>query len=181
MKKRNLKSDIMNHLSISLRLIALVSITALWSCSGTDSREEQVNKPAIDSTLAYYGDTITMENAISVSDVVKTLGEKDSMHMKVTGKIVSVCQKKGCWMEMDLGNDKSMRVTFKDYAFFVPKDASGKTCYLEGYAHIDTTSVEELKHYAHDAGQSKEEIEKITAPEIDLSFEAKGVIIKNEK
>jgi hypothetical protein len=160
--------------------LIITSVFMIYGC-GSSNQTENPNKPVIDSTLAYYGDTITMENTIPVTEVMKTMAGKDSMPMKVKGKIVDVCQKKGCWMEMDLGNNQSMRVTFKDYAFFVPKDAPGKTCYLEGYAHIDTTSVEELKHYAHDAGQSKEEIEKITEPEIELSFEAKGVIIKNEK
>ena len=40
------------------------------------------------------------------------------------------------------------------------------------------TSVEELKHYAEDAGETQEVIDAITEPEISLAFEAKGVIIK---
>ena len=72
-----------------------------------------------------------------------------------------------------------MRVTFKDYAFFVPKDASGKTVIMDGYAYKNVTTVAELRHYAEDAGKPKEEIEKITEPESELVFEAHGVIIKN--
>lgn len=81
-------------------------------------------------------------------------------------------------MTMNIGNDKTMQVKFKDYAFFVPKDASGKTVFIEGVAFTDTTSVQELQHYAEDGGKSKEEIAKITEPEISVSFEAHGVIIK---
>jgi hypothetical protein len=35
-----------------------------------------------------------------------------------------------------------------------------------------------LRHYAHDAGKSKEEIEKITEPQTSWTFEAVGVLIK---
>ncbi|MNY81520.1 hypothetical protein D3C86_2231200 [compost metagenome] len=71
-----------------------------------------------------------------------------------------------------------MRVVFKDYAFFVPKDIAGKTVVFEGEAKKTTSSVEHLRHYAQDAGQSKEEIAKITEPKDELTFVAEGVIVK---
>jgi hypothetical protein len=48
---------------------------------------------------------------------------------------------------------------------------------VEGRAFREVLSVETLRHYAEDAGKSKEEIEAITAPETRLSFEANGVLI----
>jgi len=129
---------------------------------------------------SHFGDSISPDGAIAAAQVAEQLKGKDSLALKVSGIINSVCQKKGCWMEMEIGDGKTMRVTFKDYAFFVPKDASGKVAIVEGYVYNDTISVEELRHYAEDAGQSKEEIEKITAPEVEISFEARGVIIENE-
>jgi hypothetical protein len=80
-------------------------------------------------------------------------------------------------LNIDLGNNQSMMVRFKDYAFFVPKDASGRKTVVEGRAFREVLSVETLRHYAEDAGKSKEEIEAITAPETRLSFEANGVLI----
>ena len=125
-----------------------------------------------------YGDTITAEGAIPSTEILSRMEGKDSMPMKVTGTITEVCQKKGCWMHMDAGNGKMMRVGFRDYAFFIPKNASGKTAILEGYAFVDTTSVADLRHYAEDAGASKDSIEKITQPEVELNFDASGVIIR---
>ena len=81
-------------------------------------------------------------------------------------------------MNLAIGNGETMRVTFKDYGFFVPKDCSGKTAIVQGKAYMDTTTVEMLKEYAKDDGKSEEEIAKITAPEIEMVFEAEGVIIK---
>jgi hypothetical protein len=82
-------------------------------------------------------------------------------------------------MLIDKGDGTTMRVKFKDYGFFVPKDCAGKTAIMEGRAFFRTVSVDELKHYAEDAGKSKEEIEKIKEPQKALAFEAEGVILKD--
>ncbi|OFY87038.1 MAG: DUF4920 domain-containing protein [Bacteroidetes bacterium RIFCSPLOWO2_12_FULL_35_15] len=129
------------------------------------------------ASLQYFGDTITQDGAIAADQLAAQMQGKDSLKVKLTATIADVCQKKGCWMNLNLGNDQTMKVSFKDYAFFVPKDAAGKNTVIEGVAFTDTTSIADLKHYAEDAGKSKEEIEKITQPEINIGFEAHGVII----
>jgi hypothetical protein len=127
-----------------------------------------------------FGATITEANSVEASKVVALLKDKKSVEVKLKGTIIQTCKKKGCWMEMDLGNGKKMRVKFKDYAFFVPKDASahGKTAIIEGVATKETIDVKTLRHYAKDAGKSEAEIAKITQTEDELTFEANGVIIK---
>jgi hypothetical protein len=127
---------------------------------------------------AYFGKQIDEHGAITMKELLIKMKGQDALPVKVTGKIVESCKVKGCWMTIDHGNGSAMRVKFKDYAFFVPKDSEGKTAIIEGTAMMKTTSVEELKHYALDAGKSKEEIEAITQPESQLIFEAEGVILK---
>jgi len=154
-------------------LAALFLLGIFGSCSHP-AKEENTEK----TNFSYYGDTITEENAKEATQLASLMGDKGKMDVKITGKISDVCQRKGCWMDVDLGNNQTMKVRFKDYGFFVPKDAAGKTFIMEGEAFHDTVSVAQLRHYAEDAGKTKEEIEKITEPEINLNFEAKGVIIK---
>ena len=97
---------------------------------------------------------------------------------KLEGQILSTCPMKGCWMRMSVEQD-TILVRFKDYGFFVPKSgAEGKSAIVNGNISVDTLSVAQLKHYAEDAGKSKEEISFITQPEITISFLADGVIIK---
>ena len=81
---------------------------------------------------------------------------------------------------MDLPNGESMRVTFKDYGFFVPTNSQGFPIVMEGVATLSQTDVETLKHYAEDQGKSKEEVEAITAPKKEITFEATGVVIKEK-
>lgn len=127
----------------------------------------------------HFGATITADNALAYDEVMEKMANTDSMSMKVTGKVKEVCQKKGCWMTLvsDQPGYPEMRVTFKDYAFFMPKNLSGKRVVVDGFARVETTSVEVLRHYAEDAKKSPEEIAAITEPKREVSFEAAGVLI----
>lgn len=78
----------------------------------------------------------------------------------VTATAEQVCQKKGCWMILKEG-ETAIRVTFKDYGFFVPKEILGKTVTVEGLLEEKVVSEKEERHYAKDAGKSKAEIAKI--------------------
>jgi hypothetical protein len=127
----------------------------------------------------YYGEKITEDGAVAASEVPALMKKKKEVTLKVKGKIVKTCVKKGCWMSVDLGNGQKMTVKFKDYAFFVPKTgAEGLDVVFEGVARKEVRSVAELKHYAEDGGKSKEEIESIKKPSDEITFEAKGVIIR---
>ncbi|QMW04352.1 DUF4920 domain-containing protein [Spirosoma foliorum] len=128
--------------------------------------------------VSYHGKKITEKGAIPATQLAAKMTDKTEMPAKVEGTVESVCKVKGCWMKVKTGDGQTMRVTFKDYGFFVPKDIVGKTVVVEGLAETSTTPVADLRHYAHDAGKSKEEIEKITEPEKALTFVADGVIVK---
>jgi hypothetical protein len=55
------------------------------------------------------------------------------------GKVQRACSRKGCWMEIGEGED-ACRITFKDYAFFVPTDSAGAHAKIQG--RLDTREVE---------------------------------------
>lgn len=128
----------------------------------------------------YYGDSITADGAMNIADFVKATEGKDSLDAKVSCEIITSCQKKGCWMDVKLADGSPMKVRFKDYGFFVPTNGlEGKHAIMQGHAVKEVTDVASLKHYAEDAGQSPEEIAKITEPETSWSFTADGVIIRD--
>lgn len=96
----------------------------------------------------------------------------------VSGEILDVCPKKGCWMNVKVNTD-TVFVKFKDYGFFVPKTGiQGKKVLMTGEIFKDTISVERLKHYAEDAKKSRTEIDLITEPEYKINMIAKGVAIE---
>ncbi len=113
-----------------------------------------------------------VKNATEIPGLLKSQTEINNI--TITGNIDAVCQAKGCWLTMSVGSEK-MTVKFKDYAFFMPKDCSGKKATMTGKAFMKEVSVEEQKHLAKDAGKSKKEIKKIKAPITEYYFEASGV------
>ncbi|MFB0945405.1 MAG: ribosomal protein S4E [Spirosomataceae bacterium] len=120
-----------------------------------------------------FGEKIKAKGAVAVDEI-----STDSDNVKITGEVESVCVVKGCWMKLKLADGKTMRVTFKDYGFFVPMDIVGKEVVMEGNAKVKETSVEDLQHYAKDAGKSADEIAKITEGTKEMAFEATGVLVK---
>jgi len=109
----------------------------------------------------------------------KNMKAGDTVNSKMKGKIIDVCSAKGCWMKLDMDGKNEVMVKFKDYGFFMPLDAKGDVV-INGKAFVTETPIEELRHYAEDAGKSKEEIEAITAPKLEYRFEADGVLLKTK-
>lgn len=130
---------------------------------------------------ALFGDKFETKKVLSNKEMLKkykTLKKGDSVAVKFKSNIKDVCKKKGCWMQMDLTENKESFVRFKDYGFFVPLNADNSEAIVNGVAYIDVVTVEELKHYAKDGGKSQAEINKITKPEVTYAFKATGVLIK---
>lgn len=126
-----------------------------------------------------FGTGVVAGDILPIAKMESAMGDKSIADLKVTGEVVAVCKKKGCWMTLKMPSGEPIRVTFKDYAFFMPMDIVGKKVALDGIAKKQTISVETLRHYAEDAHQSAEEVAKITDPKKELAFEAKGVVILN--
>lgn len=164
------------------KILLIASAAFLFSCGNTEQKPEEVKEIIKEVTveITKHGIDISEEGAITTTEFLAEFEGNEWLETKITGSIEEVCSKKGCWMVMDLGDGKDMRVTFKDYEFFVPLDAAGKQTTIKGTATMDTTTVEMLKHYASDAGDSQEEIDAITEPEFNYAFEAVGVIVKEE-
>ena len=114
-----------------------------------------------------------------MSALATALGSRDSAQVKLVGKASAVCQAKGCWMTLPTANGQQMRVRFRDYAFFVPKDLSGHEVVVSGWAHRSTVSKVELQHYAKDAGKTDQQVAAITQDEQQVTFLADGVLVRN--
>jgi hypothetical protein len=139
-------------------------------------------KPANAPTLAYasFGDKIFADKALSKEQAYnkyKNLKPGDSVSVTFKTTINDVCKKKGCWMMLQLPEQKEAFVKFKDYAFFVPLNADGQEAIVSGKAFVSERTVAQLRHYAKDGGKSEDEISKITEPETTYGFLADGVLI----
>lgn len=159
-------------------LLASLIILSLFACKSKTSTPVA----STDFTGEHYeGEAFTKADVMMYDDLLKKM-KKDggAEKIQVKGRIDAVCQAKGCWMTMvsDTPGQDTMFVKFKDYGFFMPKDLGGQDVIMRGDAYYEETSVDELRHYAEDEGQSEEEIMKITEPLVELKFLAEGVIFK---
>jgi len=68
-------------------------------------------------------------------------------------RVAQVCQKKGCFFIAQEG-PHAVRVSFKDYGFFVPTDIGGRTVPLAGERMRHEVSAERAAHYNADAGDA---------------------------
>lgn len=125
----------------------------------------------------HFGEVTTAVGAVDLASLPALLKDEDTADVKVLAKVVDVCPKKGCWMQLQTADQSTVFVKFKDYGFFVPTEIIGKTVVVDAEAKAVTTSVEELRHYAEDAKKSKEEIAAINAPKKEIRLTATGVLV----
>ena len=145
-------------MKLNLLLLFLALLTS-YSCSKPSTYINYGNE--IDTSLKFHGN---IDNNFDLKNI--------------SGQIIDVCPKKGCWMNVKVGSD-TVFVKFKDYNFFVPKSGiEGKNILMTGRIFRDSISVERLRHYAEDAKKTREEIELIVEPEYKINMIAEGVAIK---
>jgi hypothetical protein len=68
---------------------------------------------------------------------------------KVKARIAKVCQKKGCFF-IAQQDQHILRVSFRDYSFFIPTDSSGKTVILAGELVQKEVSPKQAAHFKAD-------------------------------
>lgn len=148
----------------------------LAACGGTEKTTEK--KEILKLGKAYGPVAVDTAKAISVEEMLEAYkGKSADMEFTILAPIEEVCQAAGCWINIDKGNGETFMVRFKDH-FTIPVETKiGSKAFLHGVAYMDTVSVEMLRHFAEDAGKSKEEIEKITKPEFEMGFEADGIVL----
>ena len=94
---------------------------------------------------------------------------------KIKGKVVEVCKAMGCWAKIQKEDGTTIMIKVKDHEFAMPLDIVGKIVLAEGSAELKETSVKMLKHYAEDAGKSKEVVDNIKDPKKEMIMTIKGV------
>ncbi|HZH69081.1 MAG TPA: DUF4920 domain-containing protein [Flavobacteriaceae bacterium] len=165
------------------KIFFAIALGALLFACKSNKEEQTPTTETHPAEVAYavFGDEITQDGAITkeeMTQIYARLQPGDTITTKFKTTINEVCQMKGCWMKLELEGDKEAMVKFKDYKFFVPKNAAGDEVIVEGKAFVKESTVSELKHYAEDAGESEAAIDQINESEKTFAFEAHGVLLK---
>ena len=135
--------------------------------------------PAAQAT-AHFGGPLSAAAAIPAATLISDPTKFNGKTVKVSGQVGAVCQAKGCWMTLGTGQpgEPTMRVSFKDYGFFVPRDSLGHQAVVEGQFAIRTMPVAEAQHYEEDAVKAGQKPVQVTKPQEVLAMVATGVEMK---
>ncbi|MCW3090778.1 MAG: hypothetical protein JWP81_1847 [Ferruginibacter sp.] len=123
-----------------------------------------------------FGIKTTVDGAINADELTTVLAAKPEAVVKVKGKVIEVCKAEGCWLKMQTANGPMM-IKMKDHSFMVPLSMNQKNIVAQGTATYKETSVEMLRHYAQDAGKTKEEIAAIKEPKKEITMQVTGILV----
>jgi hypothetical protein len=168
-------------MKLNTKILLIALVTSLAACQKTGVVSQKTTYELVGeakSVPGNYGDVVKEAGVVTPAILLQKVETSGTFTGKVSGQIKEVCTSKGCWFVMELPNGSSMRVTFKDYGFFIPTNSQGFPITIDGIATLTETDVKTLRHYAEDQGKSKEEVEAITAPKKEITFEASGALIK---
>lgn len=119
-----------------------------------------------------FGAALSLSAPIHLRDVVRRPEAYVDRPVLVRARVYDVCQRRGCWMVLR-DEDSEVRVTFKDYGFFVPRDCTGQLAYVEGRVTSELLDEETARHYA---GESlRDDPGRIDGPQRIVALEATGV------
>lgn len=131
----------------------VVLLAGAAACSSTPAAAPQPAASAPAATgewgngTVHRGAPFTVAADTELSQVLAEPAKFAGQTVKTTGTVARACAKKGCWMELQTASgDKGMRVSFKDYAFFVPLDSQGARAVVEGVVEVKTLSAEDAAH-----------------------------------
>ena len=117
--------------------LSLLAITSMLLCgiaraqSGQAAQVTQAGAPLSGSPLL---------DPAAATELFQSLAATDTVQTGFRAKVLEVCQMKGCWMRVELDQEETVMVRFKDYGFFVPKDIAGSEVWVEGQAFISEVS-----------------------------------------
>jgi len=91
------------------------------------------------------------KTAVAVSAVLSN--PEDGKTVLVEGVVRRACSQMGCWMELAPSEGGAgMRVTFKDYGFFVPTDSAGAKARVQGTLKVAELSAAQAEHLRAEGG-----------------------------
>ncbi|MDZ7631101.1 MAG: DUF4920 domain-containing protein [Gemmatimonadaceae bacterium] len=131
-----------------------------------------------DSAIVRRGAPVPAGEAIAVTQLVASARTYTDRAVLVEGIITRECTEKGCWMQVAPTSDaRGMRVTFKDYGFFIPQSMVGRKARMEGMTKVTTHSKAAADHLI---GEGAQLVRNSDGTATEVQFVANGVeLFKN--
>ena len=138
-----------------MRIVILVLALASFGVAAATDVVRLSEPVASDQDSETFGAPLPVDSEpLTLGDVMAAPGDWLGKPVVFTARVSKVCQKKGCFF-IAADGDSLVRVSFKDYGFFIPTDSSGKNVTFGGVLQQVNVSEEQAEHLASDMGESK--------------------------
>ena len=148
--------DTRQRLFLQFSICAIALLTTGASLAADETKPIRLSEP-VEQTAHSESFGAPLDESIpkvSLEDLVSDGGQYTGKPVRVDARVAKVCQKKGCFFIARDGSSV-MRVSFKDYGFFVPTDIGGKRVSFVGEVVARDISADEAAHYEKDLGSAE--------------------------
>ncbi|MEM1175675.1 MAG: DUF4920 domain-containing protein [Pseudomonadota bacterium] len=130
----------------------LIALCLSASAATADPAVVRLSDPVtVTDQYETFGQALVVDSEIrGLADVMSNAESLTDQRLLIETRVSQVCQKKGCFFIATDG-DTVVRVSFRNYGFFVPTDIGSKTVLLEGSLTKVERSPEQAAHLKEDA------------------------------
>jgi hypothetical protein len=129
-------------------------------------------------TVITRGDALPATAAVAMAEVLAAPAKYTKAPVLVEGVIVKSCTEKGCWMQLAAAKDQTgIRVTFKDYGFFIPLNAAGMKARAYGVVLTTKHSKSDADHLINEGAKL---VRNADGTATEVAFVASGVELRDK-
>lgn len=160
----------------SLKLFLVLVMTVFISSQSFSQDANTVVTEVVSKTdgTLYGKEFNSSAKTVTLAEILASPDTYNGQDVIVTGAIVDVCQKAGCWITFYEG-DTEVRVK-TDHNFVLPIDSFNKTATVNGVFAIKEISEKMAKHFNEDA-KVKKDVSNIVGPQKVYEIKATGIVL----
>jgi len=142
-----------HSLYLRFSIVAVALVMAGLGQAADESKVVRLSEPVEQTadTESFGAPLDESIQAVSLETIASDGGTYVGQSVRVVARVSQVCQKKGCFFIAQEGSSV-VRVSFKDYGFFVPSDISGRQVTFVGEVIARDLTADEAAHFAEDLG-----------------------------
>jgi len=150
------------------KISVFVLSVALLFVIGCGKSQKDMQTSTSSEQLTEYGQKISLTKTTSISAILANPENYTGERVLVQGKILEVCPRKGCWLE--IAGDKpgeKIRIKVQDDVIVFPQEAKGKVALVEGKVEeLELTKEQAISWYGHLAEEKGESFDStsVTGP-----------------
>ncbi|NOX37792.1 MAG: DUF4920 domain-containing protein [Calditrichaeota bacterium] len=128
------------------------------------------------------GKEITLTDTVAIGNILANPEAFVGKKVLVKGKIVGVCDRMGCWIDLVGKTDaEKIRVKVKDGEIVFPQESKGRVALVEGEVEkLEYTREEAIKYKEHHAKEHGEPFDPstVTGPMTIYRIKGLGIVIE---